>query len=54
MDRIIGLDVHPSSCTLGVMTPKGKREGQEFQTPSRAESQGSKGLPGGREGNGVA
>ena len=27
MDRYIGLDAHASSCTLGVMTPSGKRVG---------------------------
>jgi hypothetical protein len=27
MDRYIGLDAHASSCTLGVMTPSGKRIG---------------------------
>ncbi len=27
MDRYIGLDAHPSSCTLGVLGPGGKRLG---------------------------
>lgn len=27
MDRYIGLDAYASNCTLGVVTPKGKRVG---------------------------
>ena len=27
MDRLIGLDAHASSCTLGVVSPSGKRVG---------------------------
>jgi len=36
MGRYIGLDAHASSCTLGVMTPSGKRIGSHVVETSRS------------------
>ena len=46
MDRYIGLDVHASSCTLGIVGPSGKRLGARVvETNARALIEVLRGIP---------
>ena len=49
MDRYIGLDAHASSCTLGVVTPKGRRVGSQMvETNARCLIEAVRQIPGPR------
>ena len=49
MDRYIGLDAHPSSCTLGVLGPGGKRLGSHVvETNAEALIEVLRSIPGPR------
>lgn len=49
MDRFIGLDAHASSCTLGVVSPSGKRMGsQVVETNGRSLIEAVRQIPGPR------